>query len=218
MQYYLQLIVITIIKTIPILILFQKPPSLLIDKSAKYVWFVYKYSHALPMFGSNWIYLRFNWLIFNGISSPILLWIRRGTTIVVFGPSLDPSAMALMTDGEIPLTDSTNLLGPSSLVGITPYISYGTASQTAHFSSAAATAAVGPTTTTTPLGGPADGGDYQRRRTRQPKKNANCNRIASHDPGHFKPYINSSQYDNYGFRQSFRHNESGPVPQTRQGS
>lgn len=45
----------------------------------------------------------------------------------VFGTSLEPSAMALMTDGEIPLTDSTNLLGPSSLVGIVPYrVNYGT--------------------------------------------------------------------------------------------
>lgn len=44
----------------------------------------------------------------------------------VFGPTLDPSAMALMTDGEIPLTDSTNLLGPNSLMPtITPYFDYG---------------------------------------------------------------------------------------------
>lgn len=45
--------------------------------------------------------------------------------IAVFGPTLDPSAMALMTDGEIPLTNSTNLLGPNSLVPITPYLDYG---------------------------------------------------------------------------------------------
>ncbi|GAB0092634.1 Glucose transporter type 1 [Sergentomyia squamirostris] len=44
----------------------------------------------------------------------------------LFGTSLDPSAMALMTDGELPLTDSTNLLGPSSLVGIPYRVSYGT--------------------------------------------------------------------------------------------
>lgn len=35
-----------------------------------------------------------------------------------------------MTDGEIPLTDSTNLLGPNSLMPVTPYLNYGAATTT----------------------------------------------------------------------------------------
>lgn len=53
------------------------------------------------------------------------------TTAPVFGATLDPSAMALMTDGEIPLTDSTNLLGPNSLMPVTSYLNYGAATTSA---------------------------------------------------------------------------------------
>lgn len=54
----------------------------------------------------------------------------RTPTPAVFGATLDPSAMALMTDGEIPLTDSTNLLGPNSLMPVTTYLNYGAATTT----------------------------------------------------------------------------------------
>lgn len=66
----------------------------------------------------------------NAMNRPICVF-KKTTLNPVFGATLDPSAMALMTDGEIPLTDSTNLLGPSSLMPISSYLNYGAATTTA---------------------------------------------------------------------------------------
>lgn len=51
-----------------------------------------------------------------------------------------------MTDGEIPLTDSTNLLGPNSLMPVTPFLGYGT--QSAALVNTSSTSRAGPATQT----------------------------------------------------------------------
>lgn len=122
--------------------------------------------------------------------------------------------MALMTDGEIPLTDSTNLLGPNSLMPITPFLDYGTGSVMVSTTRRATTAT--PAVETTDLRDCGGG-----RKKSKHKKNANsCTNSYSNNSFDYSNMESYAVGGGYGgtpppttgtFRDSFR---PGRVPTT----